>query len=325
MGPTLIPPPSYTEWPQAAFHLSPWGPVVWKAGPVPAGTQLVDLGFPTADGTPVSQGNFLPWVRQIKGTQDLVLWDFVTRTLHRVPSLIPLEGVPFAGATQRDGLLLTAAPTPDGVLKLIDLISGGIDPLPEITDAVPDINGNLAWKGWFIAYTALHGGRRQVALFDRRTRTINHLARLNGQAENFAPATDQMARTLAYVTIRGGQPDLAVYDTVTGLCDPLPAVNTSADEFAPFLSDDGRWLVFIRKVAGVGRILLYDRLTGAIDPLPELNTLGDYTAVGITTDGLVITASVTRDGRRQGVLYLRPSGWIDPLPEVNDTAEAVYF
>jgi hypothetical protein len=325
MGPTLVPPQSYTAWPQAAFHLSPWGPVIWQPGPLPSNTPLVPLGFPPADGTPISQGTFLPWVRVIRGTQELVLWDVVTRTLHRVPSLIPLAAATFAGATQRDGLLLTASPTASGVLKLVDLLTGGLDLFPEITNAVPELDGNLSWKGWFIVYTALHEGRRQVHLFDRRTRTIDRLSRLNGAAECFGAATDQMARLIVYVTIRDGQQDLGLYDTATGLVDPLPAVNSENDEFAPFLSDDGRWLLFIRKVAGIGRILLYDRATSAIDPLVELNTLGDYSTTGITGDGLIINATVTRNGRRRGVVYVRPSGFIDPIPEVNDTADDVYF
>lgn len=328
MGPTLIPPQVYTEWPKAAFHLSPWGPVVWQPGPLPSNTPLVPLGFPPADGTPVAQAYFLPWVRIIRGTPDVVLWDFVTRTLHRVPSLIPMDGFTFFGVAQRDGLLFVSSRTPSHHCKLVDLLTGGIDPLPELTDNVPEFNGNLSWRGWFIAYTAQNEGRLRVHLFDRRTRTINRLSHLNGPDDCFAPAVDQMARTIAYVTIRNGQRDIRLYDTITGLVDPLPAVNTGVPEFAPFLSDDGRWMVFIRLEDGIGRIRLYDRATGAIDPLPELNTIGDYTAVGITGlsgDGLVINAAVMRHGHRQGVVYLRPSGFIDPIPEVNDTAEDVYF
>lgn len=332
IGPTLIPPPVATEWPNTPFYLSPWGPMAWKTGPLPPNVPLVALGFPTADGTPVAQAFFLPWVRVTKGVQEIILWDFVTRALHRVPSLIPYAGQTFAGATQRDGLLLTASPTASGFLKLVDLLTGGIDLFPEITDAVPEINGNLSWKGWFMVYTALHEGRRQVHLFDRRSRTIDRLARLNRGGPCFAPAVDQMARLIAYITIRNGQQDLYLYDTVSGLVDPLPALNTPDDEFAPFLSDDGRWLVFLRGTVGtgVGRILLYDRATGGLDPLPDLNAVGPFlttgiSATGISGDGLVINAVVTRDGRRRGVVYLRPSGLIDPIPEVNDTAEAVYF
>jgi hypothetical protein len=325
MGPTLAPTGVPNGWPTDPFTLLPWGPVTWKTGPLPDNKALVALGFPPADGTPLSQANFQPWIRIIRGQTDVVLWDFVSRALHRVPSLIPLSDRLAAGITQRDGMLLITVPDPSGLLKLVDLLTGGIDTLPEIQEVDPAFNGNLSWRGWFIVYTTLHEGRRQVALFDRRTRTINRLSRLNGNKECFAPAIDQMGRNITFVTIRNGQQDIAIYDTITGLTDPLPAVNTDANEFAPYLSDDARWLVFIRGADQCGRILIYDRLTGGIDPLPDLNTLCHFRTTGLTTDGLVIGVTYLQDGHRRGALYLRPSGLIDPLPEVNDSVDQVYF
>ena len=315
MGVTALLPPAYTEWPKPPFMLPPWGPVTvhpkaWLIDNVP-----MLLGFPTADGTPVSQGNFQPFIRRYKGITDIVLFDYVTRALLLPPSLIPT--VTANGVSARDGLLLIGRPSVSGALQLLDLLTGGYDPLPELQDANPQVNGNLTLKGAFIPYTAGPAGQRRVHLFDRRTRLVDRLSHLNVGDENFAPAADQLAHVLAYVTLHRGQTDLAIYNTATGLVDPLPAVNTSANESIPTLDDSGRWLSFLTDRTGTSQALLYDRYTRSIDTLPELNRLGPVVDVGITSDALVVYAVVVQDGHDRAVLYLRPSGFIDPLPEVN--------
>ncbi|MBC7541268.1 MAG: hypothetical protein H7338_00905 [Candidatus Sericytochromatia bacterium] len=321
---TFLPAPVVTVWPEAPFHLSPWGPVVYRPGPTPSPSPVVPLGFPPADGTPVSQGNFLALLRRYRGISDVVLYDFVTRALHVPPSAImPFQDV--FGTTTREGLLLIARPDALGTLKLIDLLTGGIDPLPELNDATSDLNGNLSWKGEFISYTVGTGTNRRVRLFDRRTRLVDPLARLNADTENFAPAVALQGRILAFVTTRNGNPDIAIYDTITGLFDPLRGVNTSAAETVPNISDSAQFLVYITDASGRPAARLYNRATGGIDTLPELNSLGPIANVNITTDGLFIYAAVLIAGRTKVVIYARPSGFIDPLPAVNLPGADVTF
>jgi hypothetical protein len=310
MGDTLLPRPVVAAWPDAPVHLSPWGPVTLGHWQPPAGRPVFDMGFPVAGGTPVAEFRGKVFLRAIGGATDVVHFDFLTRTLH------PLVGFPISlvprSVSERNGLyVFTMA---NGGIALVDQVSESFDPLPEIS-------GNAEYRPTHrvesLFYTAAGDGRRQVHVFDRRTRLIDRLSRLNAGRDVFDAAPSRYGRLLAVTLQREGHTDLAIYDTVTGLLDPLPALNTPLNERFPDLDDSGRWLAYVTDAPGRQEARVFDRLTGAIDTLPDVNAQAPILDIDHTGDSYLIYFAYERAGRRRVAAYVRPSGLIDALPEVN--------
>jgi hypothetical protein len=296
-----------------------------RAGPLPTPSEpALWLGFPSADGTPVAQAPFWAFIRERPGHREITLFDQVSRTLLRPTSLVPF-GELATGAKGAGPLLLVSLPLEivDN-LRLVDLLTGAYDTLPEIRSA--GIEFALSGQGRFIAYTSTAPEGRHVQLFDRRQRLVDRLTRLNAGRETFDSNIDATGRWLAYVTFRGGQQVIELYDTIAGVVDPLPALAVLGDLTQPNISDDARWLAFIILTApDRGDVAIYDRLTGAIDRLPELNREGPARNVAISGDGLILQANIRNGGHWRVFRYLRPSGFVDRQPEVNDPDWDVTF
>jgi hypothetical protein len=310
MGDTLLPRPVVEAWPDAPVHLSPWGPVTLGHWSPPENRPVLAMGFPVAGGTPVAEFRGKVFLRAIGGATDVVHFDFLTRTLH------PLVGFPISlvprSVSERNGLYLFTLS--NGSIALVDQVSESFDPLPEVT-------GNAEYRPTHrvesLFYTVVADGRRQVHVFDRRTRMIDRLSRLNAGRDVFDSAPSRYGRLLAVTLQRDGHTDLALYDTVTGLLDPLPAINTPGNERFPDLDESGRWLAYVTDAPGRQEARVFDRLTGGIDVLPEVNVQAPILDIDHTGDSYLIYFAYERAGRRRVAAYVRPSGIIDPLPEVN--------
>jgi hypothetical protein len=316
MGVTDLPKPVTAPWPKDPWLMAPWGPVGLAPRPQPSGVPRLDLGFPMADGTPVSRAFMAPFTKiRADGRADILFLDVVSRTIFRPPNLQT-----FADPVLVDfgsGFSLVTEPGVTGDLLMIEYLGGGVDPLPELRGVRVPGRASASQRAAFIAFTAGTPDHRRVALFDRRTRVIDPLSRLNGGAEAFEPHVDGQARLIAYVTPVAGQTDIHLYDTLTGLTDPLVAVNTGANERLPSLSWSGQWMAYITDAGGRSELRLYDRVTAAIDTLPDVNRLGPVLRARLAPDGLSILVTIAGDRGPQVYAYMRPTGIIDPLPELN--------
>lgn len=222
----------------------------------------------------------------------------------------------------------------EGRLRLVDLVSGGVDPLPEL----PPINSTALFAGAtmcqggaLIAYATIRSVETAttqaapasdvtstVQLFDRRTRTIDRLATLNSNGPLIEPWIEPWGRYIAVTLVRSGlDRDVLLYDLVTGLVDPLPEVNTAEPESFPTLSAGARFMAFVRTTATGRRLFVFDRLTRTIDPLTDLESVGQIVQGGIAPDGYTISITPVVGGHLQRILYDRRTGMIDPLPELN--------
>lgn len=310
MQATLLPRPVSLAWPDGPVYLSPWGPVDLSLWQAPDGRSLFPLGFPVAGGTPVPtvKGRLfrLAAVSQYRD----VLFDLLTRTLH------PIVGFPGQSSPRssgyKDGLFILYSP--NGDVSLVEQVSESVDPLPEI-------DGNseyrLTYGAEFIFFTKVVAGRRTVQVFDRRTRLVDPLSRLNAGRDVFDCGPSRYGRLVAVTLQQAGHTDVAVYDTVTALLNPLPGVNTPANESKPDLDDSGRWLAYVTDAPGRSEVRIYDLATGAIDTLPDVNTLAPIRDVDLAGDGYLLWVGYAQAGHHRVALYLRPTGIIDPLPELN--------
>jgi hypothetical protein len=325
-GMTPLPVPISLNWPADPWMFSPWGPVALCPKPPAPDIPIYPLGFPTADGTPVSRAEFYVAVQRTGDESKVVLFDFLTRTLHPPPGLDDFTDV--TSALGGAGVLLVARADPAQTLTLVDLLTGGLDLLPELVDSTPGANGNFDQRAAHIVYTRGPIGEREVAIFDRRMRMINTLQSLNDSYQDvFTPNVDAQSRYIAFTVRKTAESDLdiAIYDTITGLVDPLPVVNTPADEQGPFFDWSARWMAYVSNEGGTPHALIYDRCTDAIDSLPELRHLGPVQKVRLTRDGHILAVQVLQNGRRRVYFYLRTAGFIDPVPELNETADETFF
>jgi hypothetical protein len=324
-GLTPMPVPIVQDWPAEPWFMSPWGPVALAPKPPGPDVPVYPLGFPPADGTPVSKAEFFVAVQRTGDARKVVLFDYATRTLHPPPALDAITDV--NAALGGGGVILVARALSQSTLILVDLLTGGLDPLPELADTTPGVNGNLDQRAAHIVYTTGAPGERQVGIFDRRQRMRDSLQRLNGGSPDvFSPNLDAQGRYIA-ITRRApaGDTDLAIYDTLTGLVDPLPAVNTPANEQGPFFDWSARWVAYVTDADGPSHARIYDRVTAAIDVLPELDHLGPVLKVRLSRDGHMLACVVQQDGRRKVFFYFRGTGIIDPVPELNLTADETLF
>jgi hypothetical protein len=314
MGVTRLSRPLPTPWPAPPWLATDWGPVtLWRPAP---GASTLDLGFPPADGTPLAAALSQVFTRRQAGTVAAVLFDFASRTVQPVPSLETLEAADRIKGGGRTVYVFGARP--GGPVLVVDTLTGGIDPLPELRSEGDIAYGSPAANG-MIVYECGPAGQRQVHLFDRRQRLIDRLGRLNRLPDAAQPSANATVRWIVFSWLNRDQRDLAVYDTLTGQVDPLPEINTAGDEIFPYLDGDGRSILYRTTVEGRVAVRLFDRMTRAIDPLPELNGLGLIINAKMPPDGLVIFARI-QTGPDEGriVAYQRPSGFIDPLPELNE-------
>jgi hypothetical protein len=304
---------------------SPWGPVSLLPKPPGPDVPVYPLGFPPADGTPVTKTEFFVAVQRSGDQSKVTLFDFTTRTLHAPPSLDAITDV--TSALGGGGILLVARASSPSTLVLVDLLTGGLDVLPELADSTPGANGNFDQRAAHIVYTRGAVDSREVAIFDRRTRLNDFLQRLNaGNLDVFTPNVDAQSRCIAVTRRRpGADADLAIYDTITGLVDPLPAVNTPANEQGPFFDWSARWMAYVSDAGGTAHALIYDRFTAGIDDLPELRHLGPVQKVRLSRDGHILAIQVLQAGQRRVYFYVRASGIIDPVPELNRTADETFF
>jgi hypothetical protein len=291
--------------------------------PPPGGVPGWDFGFPTADGTPVATP-MITWFQLVGETFLITLFDPVSRALFTPPS-IRASRLNLPMAAQPPVLLIGPFAT-DGRLALLDMLTGGIDPMPEL----PPVNSTaifagatMSAKGAVIAFATIEAKGdgapvSRVQVFDRRSRQSNRLAKLNGHGPLIEPWIDLWGRFVAVTAVRpeGGR-DVLLYDLITGLVDPLPAVNTAEPETFPSLSAGGRFLAFVRGEAANRRLFLYDRVTQGLDTLPDLDRLGPIVQGGIGPDGYTLSITLVGDGQLQRILYDRRTGMIDPLPELN--------
>jgi hypothetical protein len=329
-GLTPIGPQRRLPLPEAPYLTEPWGPVTGEPGPWPSGKPLLDLGFPTADGTPVVTP-FITWFQLSGDRFRITLLDVVGGQVFTPPSILANKlNLPMA--VDPPSLLIGPFAT-EGRLRLVDLLTGGIDPLPEL----PPINSTAIFAGAtmsqrasLIAYATVAGGpagsqaatpgqvASQVQLFDRRTRMIDRLQKLNSNGQLIEPAIDALGRFIAVTAVRPGRErDVLLYDLVTGLVDPLPEVNTGEPESFPTLCAGARFMAFVRTEPSGRRLFLFDRLTRAIDSLPDLASLGPIVQGGITPDGFSIAITYVAGGALRRIAYDRRTGMIDPLPELN--------
>lgn len=299
---------------------TPWGGVRFEAGPLPEAGVL--LGFPPADGTPVA-GPFVPILRQRGPQVEVLLFDAVSRSVQRPTATLALNNP--IGIRMSGNILLLTFADPDQPHLLVDILSGALDPLTGLDDALPGIKANLSAQARWLAYTAGKAGERRIQLFDRQSRMIDRLERLNRGGDHFFPVFDQWVRQVVYVANLAGQTDVHLYDTLAGLVDTLPRLNSTANELGPAISDSGRWLSFISDRSGVAAAAVYDLATEALEDVPEINALGPVRRLRLTPDGQKLHASVLVDGRLRFVIYDRASHFVDPVPEVNAADADVFF
>lgn len=306
------PAPTPLPSPPVGFLLTPWGEVKLKAGPELGAPYW---GFPPADGTPVSEGDFQTFIRVRGDDQDSFLFETRSRNLFR-PSTFEFLG-PFVDTSERSSVVLVSLIGLGGPLALVDLLTGAFDSLDEMEDVTEATTGSMSRDGWFIAYAAGEPGKRRIHLFDRGTRMVNRLAHLATGDEVFDPELNLDGRWLFLVRAVHGQLDLALYDTVTGHLDPLPRANSSADDYSPSTDGWGHSLAFITERTGVPEARIYDRGTQGLDSLPEVNALGPILQLSLTSDGRYLYVVVPVEGGTRAYRYDRVSRFIDSLPEVN--------
>jgi hypothetical protein len=319
MGETVLPRPVVETWPGSPLHFSPWGPVDLGPWEPPKDRPVFEIGFPIAGGVALPVVTGKTFLQEIAGTVRAVLFDYLTRTIHPISS-IPVQFVP-RSASYKDGLYLITSP--DNRVALAEEVTESFDRLPEITG---NREYRMTHRAEFIFFTHdLPDGRRQVYVFDRRTRMVDTLSRLNAGRDVFDSGPTRYGRLLGVTIQREGHTDIAVYDTVTGLLDPLPGVNTPANERFPDLDDSGRWLAYVTDAPGRQEVRIYDRLLGGIDPLPDVNTFAPILDVDLKADSYILWFVHNEGGHSRVKAYVRPTGIIDPLPEVNPANADVEF
>jgi hypothetical protein len=318
--------------PKDGYLFTPWGPVTGQPGPLPSDVPVMNLGFPTPDGTPVVTP-FITWFQLVGDRFKITLLDMVAHLIFTPPSLIPSRlNLPMRVYPP---VLLIGPFATEGRLALLDMLTGGVDPLSEL----PPVNStalfagaSMSQQGAFIVYATLfavdpatEGGAAgvrsvdsQIQIFDRRTRMINRLAHLNRFGPLIEPDIDPYARYIVATIVRPGVGrDILLYDLITGLVDPLPEVNTDEPETFPTVSACARYIAFVRNRAAGRKLYIFDRLTRGLDSVPDLDVLGPIVQGGISADGTLISITFFQAGELKRVLYDRRTGMIDPLPELN--------
>jgi hypothetical protein len=318
-GPSLVSLPQHVPWPPSPWTMSPWGPVAMQPGPRPSGVPLLDLGFPPADGMPEMLTYGVPWFffgDRGPGIEVVVL-DLISRTVFRPPTLqgqgmqIVIDYLP--------PMALAGPAVGTGHVRLIDLLTGSEDPLPEIPpiDAATLLGGaHMTQYGEAIVFATNEGGRHRIHLFDRRTRQTLRLERLNLGRQLDNPAIDWFGSCIL-ATAAGADSDVVLYDTRTGLVDPLPGVNTPANEETGDLTVNGEIIAYTTDAPGHREARLYDRRTGTIDTLPDVNRLGPIVTLRCSNDAALIVPIYVVDRQLRIAIYDRHTGMIDPLPALN--------
>ena len=318
VGPALVGVPQPAPLPKMPWIGSPWGPVTLQPGPLPPGVPLLNLGFPTADGTPEKLSYGLQWFFVRASSVEVVLLDLISRTLHRPPNA---QGHGFQIITDFVSPIALVGPLRGiGRIQILDLLTGGYDTLPELpdVDATTILSGaHMTQTGAVIAFATIEQGHRRVHLFDRRTRLIDRLEHLNRTSQTFNPNIDWFGNFVLVTASQGKGTIVELYDVQTGKIDPLPAINTATLQSAQDLSVGARLLAYITVVSGMPEARIYDRLKGTIDTLPEVNRLGPMVALRLSNDGSLVAPIYVAGGQGRIALYNRTTGMIDPLPELN--------
>ncbi|MEM1391982.1 MAG: Tol biopolymer transporter periplasmic protein [Cyanobacteria bacterium P01_H01_bin.150] len=111
----------------------------------------------------------------------------------------------------------------------------------------------------YIVYTSDRRGSQDVYLFDRVTRNLSNLPRLNSfDAIASHPSVSQDARYIVFAASRSGRSNIFLYDKETRQSRNLTG-NLQAEVRNPTISADGSRIAFECTLNGQWDILVYDR------------------------------------------------------------------